>query len=106
MSFFGLDTNTDAIQKEKERFLRKGLEEEPLAVFNWGESDYDGLGEALQEGGDELNDETFGDSGPIGKLSRPSFSRPSYTECSRQRLRFFKSRIASRIASRITSHCK
>lgn len=102
MSFFGLETDTDAIQKEKERFLRKGLEEEKLAVFNWGESDYDGLGDALHEGGDELNDETFGDSGPVGKFSMLSFSRPSYSECSRQGLRFFKGRIASRI----TSYCK
>ncbi|GJJ11363.1 hypothetical protein Clacol_005595 [Clathrus columnatus] len=67
MSFFGFEANTDALQKEKERFLQHGLEEEKLAVFNWGESDYDGLGEVLQEGGDELNDETFGDSGPVGK---------------------------------------
>ncbi|KAF8478258.1 topoisomerase II-associated protein PAT1 [Gautieria morchelliformis] len=67
MSFFGLATNHDILEKEKEKFLEGGLSaQEDVAVFNWGESDYDGLGDALQEGGDELNDETFGD-GPVGK---------------------------------------
>ncbi|KAF8511840.1 topoisomerase II-associated protein PAT1 [Hysterangium stoloniferum] len=67
MSFFGFDDNNDTLEEEKEKFMRGGLEaEEGLAVYNWGESDYDGLGEALQEGGDELNDETFG-VGPVGK---------------------------------------
>jgi DNA topoisomerase 2-associated protein PAT1 len=66
MSFFGLETNHDALEKEKEKFLEGGkAAQEDVAVFNWGESDYDGLGEALQEGGDEMNDETFGD-GPVG----------------------------------------
>jgi len=68
MSFFGFDTNNAALEKEKEKFLKGGLEteDEGLAVYNWGESDYDGLGDALQEGGDELNDETFG-VGPVGE---------------------------------------
>ena len=37
-------------------------EEEDLAVYNWG----DGLTGNLLEGGDDLNDETFGGSEPIG----------------------------------------
>ncbi|KAF9005908.1 topoisomerase II-associated protein PAT1 [Cyathus striatus] len=41
-------------------------ESEDLAVYTWGEESYDGLGDALQEGGDELNDETFG-IGDVGK---------------------------------------
>lgn len=66
MSFFGLETNHHALEEEKEKFLEGSLApQEDVAVFNWGESDYDGLGEALQEGGDEMNDETFGD-GPVG----------------------------------------
>lgn len=66
MSFFGLETTRDILEKEKDKFRQGGLRtQEDLAVFNWGESDYDGLGDALQEGGDEMNDETFGD-GPVG----------------------------------------
>jgi hypothetical protein len=67
MSFFGFDTSHDALEKEKEKFREGGLgTQEDVAVYTWGESDYDGLGDALQEGGDELNDETFGGSGPVG----------------------------------------
>ncbi|KAF9453519.1 hypothetical protein P691DRAFT_658313 [Macrolepiota fuliginosa MF-IS2] len=48
---------------------------ENVAVYTWGEESYDGLGDALQEGGDELNDETFGGAGSIGKDF--DFSHPS-----------------------------
>lgn len=66
MSFFGLGNND--LEEEKRKFLQGGLrEEEDIAVYNWGSEDYDGLGNALQEGGDDLNDETFGDSGPVGE---------------------------------------
>ncbi|KAH8116273.1 topoisomerase II-associated protein PAT1 [Phellopilus nigrolimitatus] len=66
MSFFGLENS--AFDDEKRRFLAGGpKEEEDIAVYNWGAEDYDGLGNALQEGGDDLNDETFGASGPVGK---------------------------------------
>ena len=66
MSFFGLENST--LEDEKRRFQQGGLRaDEDIAVYNWGEEDYDGLGSALQEGGDELNDETFGSSGPVGK---------------------------------------
>ncbi|KAI5124196.1 hypothetical protein M0805_005047 [Coniferiporia weirii] len=66
MSFFGLENNT--LEEERRRFLAGGLrEEEDIAVYNWGEDGYDGLGNALQEGGDDLNDETFGGAGPVGK---------------------------------------
>lgn len=65
MSFFGFQEAD--VEEEKRRFLQGGFkEEEDIAVYNWGQDDYDGLGNALQEGGDELNDETFGSSGPIG----------------------------------------
>lgn len=39
-------------------------EEEDLAVYTWGE----GMGGSLMEGGDDLNDETFGDLGDVGEL--------------------------------------
>ncbi len=40
---------------------------EDIAVYTWGTEDYDdGLGKALMEGGDDLNDLTFGD-GPISE---------------------------------------
>ena len=63
MSIFGFD-----LEKEKQGFLRAtgANETEEVPVFTWGEDSYDGLGDALQEGGDELNDETFGDVGTVG----------------------------------------
>jgi hypothetical protein len=65
MSFFRFDQ----AQQEKQRFLQAQGEQEDLAVYTWGEDSYDGLGDALQEGGDELNDETFGGTGEIGESS-------------------------------------
>lgn len=55
MSFFGFEEK-DVAAPEKEE----------VPVFTWGEDSYDGLGDALQEGGDELNDETFGTVGIVG----------------------------------------
>ena len=55
MAFFGLP----------ERDLASSELGEDVAVYTWGEESYDGLGDALQEGGDDLNDETFG-GGPVG----------------------------------------
>ncbi|KAG0705559.1 topoisomerase II-associated protein PAT1 [Suillus ampliporus] len=66
MSFFGFETSN--LEQEKKKFLEGGLQEtEDLAVYTWGEESYDGLGDALLEGGDELNDETFGGTGAVGK---------------------------------------
>ncbi|KAI0642169.1 topoisomerase II-associated protein PAT1 [Trametes meyenii] len=68
MSFFGFEQND--LENEKRKFLERrppGNPHEDLAVYTWGEESYDGLGDALLEGGDELNDETFGLSGPVGK---------------------------------------
>lgn len=59
MSFFDLP--------ETQKYFEGGLHEaEDVAVYTWGEESYDGLGDVLQEGGDDLNDETFGGTGPIG----------------------------------------
>jgi DNA topoisomerase 2-associated protein PAT1 len=70
MSFFGLEQND--LAKEKQKFLDGGLQEsEDVAVYTWGEDSYDGLGDALQEGGDELNDETFGGTGAVGEITDP-----------------------------------
>ncbi|KAI0820787.1 topoisomerase II-associated protein PAT1 [Trametes gibbosa] len=69
MSFFGFEQLSD-LENEKRRFLEgghTGALPEDVAVYTWGEDSYDGLGDALQEGGDDLNDETFGLSGPVGK---------------------------------------
>ncbi len=68
MSFFGLE-QYDRLQQEKKRFLEVKGEQEDLAVYTWGEDSYDGLGDALQEGGDELNDETFGGTDEVGEFS-------------------------------------
>ncbi|EGO22680.1 topoisomerase II-associated protein [Serpula lacrymans var. lacrymans S7.9] len=66
MSFFGFEEG--GLEHEKKKFLEGGLKEsEDVAVYTWGEESYDGLGDALLEGGDELNDETFGATGAIGK---------------------------------------
>ncbi|KAK7030736.1 PAT1 domain-containing protein [Favolaschia claudopus] len=66
MSFFGLPQND--LEEERQRIRNGGLgENEDVAVYTWGEESYDGLGDALLEGGDELNDETFGGSGAVGK---------------------------------------
>jgi DNA topoisomerase 2-associated protein PAT1 len=65
MSFFGFEQND--LEREKQKFLEGGTHEsEDVAVYTWGEDSYDGLGDALQEGGDELNDETFGGMGNVG----------------------------------------
>ncbi|THH08076.1 hypothetical protein EW146_g9107 [Bondarzewia mesenterica] len=66
MSFFGFEQN-DLLEREKQDFLERKKGEEDLAVYTWGEESYDGLGDILQEGGDELNDETFGGMGEVGK---------------------------------------
>lgn len=66
MAFFGLENN--GLEEERRRYREGRLGNgEDIAVFNWGGDDYDGLGNALQEGGDDLNDETFGGSGPVGR---------------------------------------
>jgi DNA topoisomerase 2-associated protein PAT1 len=74
MAFFGLEPD-DLFERERQSF-RQGLtqgngngQEPNLAVYTWGEESYDGLGDALVEGGDDLNDETFGGSGPVGTCS-------------------------------------
>ena len=66
MSFFGFE-QTDRLQQEKQKFLEGNVGQEDLAVYTWGEDSYDGLGDVLLEGGDELNDETFGGAEEVGK---------------------------------------
>ncbi len=68
MAFFGFEQSSD-LENERRKFLEGGLSgahEEDVAVYTWGEESYDGLGDALLEGGDELNDETFGATGDLG----------------------------------------
>jgi DNA topoisomerase 2-associated protein PAT1 len=74
MAFFGLDQN-DLLERERQEFLNgqsrhggPGGGQPDVAVYTWGEESYDGLGDALNEGGDDLNDETFGGSGPVGEI--------------------------------------
>ena len=45
-------------------------EEEDLAVYNWGDATQGNL----LEGGDDLNDETFGGSGQVGESTCGSLS--------------------------------
>ena len=69
MSFSGFDQFNN-LEAEKRKFFEGGLraaQNENLATFVWGEDGYDGLGDVLQEGGDELNDETFGGTGAVGE---------------------------------------
>ncbi|TFK51708.1 hypothetical protein OE88DRAFT_1658294 [Heliocybe sulcata] len=65
MSFFGFEQND--LEREKQQFISGQVKEDGLAEYTWGEDSYDGLGDALQEGGDDLNDETFGGVGEVGK---------------------------------------
>ncbi|KAJ7672626.1 topoisomerase II-associated protein PAT1 [Mycena rosella] len=66
MSFFGFQENN--LEEERQRIRDGGSHEnEDVAVYTWGEESYDGLGDALQEGGDDFNDETFGGAGNVGK---------------------------------------
>ncbi len=81
MSFFGFEQNND-LENEKRRLLEGGLsgaKQEDVAVYTWGEESYDGLGDALQEGGDELNDETFGAAEDIGASPLQSSPAPTAT---------------------------
>lgn len=67
--FFGFDSALPERRDAPEQFTQAGAEED-LAVYTWGEEGYDGLGNALLEGGDDMNDETFGDDvGTIGEIS-------------------------------------
>ncbi|PCH44187.1 hypothetical protein WOLCODRAFT_76293 [Wolfiporia cocos MD-104 SS10] len=85
MSFFGFEQTLD-LEAEKRKILQGGFGEEDVPVYNWGEESYDGLGDQLQEGGDELNDETFGGAGAVGKdfdfsnTGLPSDGRPAPSE--------------------------
>ncbi|KAG6854522.1 hypothetical protein C0991_005434 [Blastosporella zonata] len=78
MSFFGFEKHD--LEQEKLNFKDSGaLASEDVAVYTWGEEGYDGLGDLLQEGRDELNDETFGGEGVVGKdfdFSTPAHSDP------------------------------
>lgn len=77
MSFFGFDTtmpgrsgpgNGRFANADDVDLFANGAgvgAQEDIAVYTWGADDYDGLGDALIEGGDEANDMTFGDA-PIG----------------------------------------
>jgi DNA topoisomerase 2-associated protein PAT1 len=62
MAFFGFDTN---VPQPQDSGQNQAFVEEDVAVYTWGDVSYDTLGDALQEAGDDLNDETFG-GGPIG----------------------------------------
>jgi hypothetical protein len=69
MAFFGFQENN--LEEERQRIRNGGAREnEDVAVYTWGEESYDGLGDALQEGGDDFNDETFGSSGAVGEHPR------------------------------------
>ncbi|KAJ2927810.1 hypothetical protein H1R20_g9280, partial [Candolleomyces eurysporus] len=79
----GEDKKND-LEEERRKFLEGELKEgdDDLPVLTWGEESYDGLGDTLQEGGDELNDETFGGVGQVGKdfdftrQTLPDFEKP------------------------------
>lgn len=80
MAFFGLPDN---------ELPRVGPDED-LAVYTWGEDSYDGLGDALQEGGDDLNDETFGSVGAVGQYSFPPTAQHLFLSLSGKDFEFFR----------------
>ncbi|KAI0664219.1 topoisomerase II-associated protein PAT1 [Cubamyces menziesii] len=106
MSFFGFEQQND-LENEKRKFLEGGLSgaQEDVAVYTWGEDSYDGLGDALQEGGDELNDETFGLSGPVGKdfdfsgTALPEHQKPASSQLSQPQVPQAHTRSHEQIAS-------
>lgn len=57
-SFVGFDT---ALDRDSQRFSQ----DEDLAVYTFGEEGYDDLAAQLDENLDDLNDETFGDTGTL-----------------------------------------
>jgi DNA topoisomerase 2-associated protein PAT1 len=72
MAFFGLEQN-DQLERERQSFRQHTQGNgapDGVGVYTWGEESYDGLGDALHEGGDTFNDETFGGSGPVGACAR------------------------------------
>ncbi|KAF8074818.1 topoisomerase II-associated protein PAT1 [Lyophyllum atratum] len=78
MSFFGFEQSN--LEQERRNFKNTGsLGSDEVAVYTWGEEGYDGLGDLLQEGRDELNDETFGGDGVVGRdfdFSTPALADP------------------------------
>lgn len=70
MSFFGFEQH-DLEQEKLNLKDSAALASEDVAVYTWGEEGYDGLGDLLQEGRDELNDETFGDDVVVGMETFP-----------------------------------
>lgn len=73
MSFFGFQENN--LEEERQRIRNGGSgANEDVAVYTWGEESYDGLGDALQEGGDDFNDETFGGTGSVGEYPQSFLS--------------------------------
>jgi DNA topoisomerase 2-associated protein PAT1 len=66
MDFFGFEQSD--LEQERLNFKKGNVHQaDDVAVYTWGEEGYDGLGDLLQEGGDELNDETFGGVGSVGE---------------------------------------
>lgn len=66
MAFFGFEQSD--LEQEKLNFKKGDVHQsDDVAVYTWGEEGYDGLGDLLQEGGDELNNETFGGVGSVGE---------------------------------------
>ena len=65
MSFYDFEQKYP--EQEKLSFKQFADVSDEVAVYTWGEEGYDGLGDLLQEGRDELNDETFGDALPVGE---------------------------------------
>jgi len=69
MSFFGFNASFPTATNEQHQ-------EEDLAVYTWGAEDYSNLGQALQEGRDEFNDETFGSSEAVGRACSSGIDLP------------------------------
>ena len=73
MSFYDFEQKYS--EQEKLPFKQFADVSDEVAVYTWGEEGYDGLGDLLQEGRDELNDETFGDALPVGKDFLGAYAR-------------------------------
>ena len=65
-----LASNKTIFLKKRNNSSYKAASRKRILPSTHGAQSYDGLGDALQEGEDDLNDETFGSTVPVGMDSR------------------------------------
>ncbi|GAC74898.1 uncharacterized conserved protein [Moesziomyces antarcticus T-34] len=127
MSFFGFDTSmpgdrrptrpsykhdafdptfdNDESLDAKIKALAAGAQED-VEIYTWGQEGYDGLGDKLDESGDDLNEDTFGDvdvgkdfdfgapaAAPANAQAQPSYHNNNYNQYAPQQQQQPKSKF-------------